>query len=408
MKRLWLAFALLSLGACQGEPPRPQRLSVAEALGGDPGDFERVLGPREFAFPADHGAHPEYRTEWWYFTGNLAGPAGERYGFHFTLFRTGLARELPERAGQAADAIWMGHFAVADGERRRVHAFERFARGGTGLAGSLVASADTAEPTVRIWIEDWSLEGIAGMGEKRRPTWRLTAREGDLALELELVAAKPIVLQGDAGFSVKGAEPGSASYYYAVTRFDARGSLTLDGRERAVQGLAWKDREWSTSLLEEGQVGWDWFALQLEDGRDLMVYRMRTDGRRGDGGVDATSHGALLDPDGRKLHLSRDEFEIEDVRHFTSPRTGGRYPVAWRIAVPGSGLDLEVEALFDDQELDLSVAYWEGAVVVRGRDTSRSDSPPVAGRGYAEMTGYATAERAAGDSPPVRSALRVQ
>lgn len=354
------AIALLSLLACR-EPERlPQAsLSVAGALRGENTEgYARAIEPREFRFPEDHGPHPEFRTEWWYYTGNLSTREGRRFGFQLTFFRSAFAPSMPERSSQwAARQAYLAHFTVSDIEGQQFRSFERWSRGALGLAGS------QGEP-FRVWLEDWSTEGN-----------RLRAAEDGVALDLTLQPGKPPVLQGERGLSQKSEEPGNASYYYSLTRMPASGTVRLGEERFEVSGLAWMDREWSTSSLGEDQVGWDWFALQLEDGRDLMLYQLR----REDGTADATSNGTLVGPRGESRHLSPSDFELEVLERWESPRSGASYPARWRLRIPSADLDLTIEPLIPDQELDVSFRYWEGAVRIEG--TSR-------GRGYVEMTGY--------------------
>jgi predicted secreted hydrolase len=368
------AAVVVVLGRGTGPPAgvlsARQAVSVRDVLGGEGGAFARAEGPRAFHFPEDHGPHPEYRSEWWYFTGNLAGVGGRRFGFHLTLFRFALAPEPPEgRSAWAASQVFMGHLALTDVAGRSFSAHERLARGALGLAGAGAAP-------VRVWVEDWRVEaGPDGEG------FRLRAREGGVGLDLTVRPEKPVVLQGDAGLSQKSAEAGNASYYYSYTRMAASGTLTGPDGEHRVQGLAWMDREWSTSALGPEQVGWDWFALQLDDGQDLMFYQLR----RRDGSVDPHSKGSLVAREGAVRPLEAQALRVEVLDHWESPLDGTRYPSRWRLAVPDEGIDLEVSPLLADQELHLSVRYWEGAVRVTG--TRRGS--PVTGYGYVELTGYA-------------------
>jgi predicted secreted hydrolase len=268
----------------------------------------------------------------------------------------------------------MAHFALADERGGRFRHAERFARAALGLAGAQGAP-------FRVWLEDWSATAEPDAGPEGIPPLRLRAREEGFALDLRLEPGKPPVLQGDRGLSQKGPEPGNASHYYSLTRMPATGTLSLDGREVAVRGSAWMDREWSTSALGEGVAGWDWFALQLDDGRDLMLYRLR----REDGSADPWSKGSLVEADGRARTLAVSEFVLAPLATWTSPATGAAYPVRWRIAVPSEGLELEVAPRLEAQEMQVAVRYWEGAVTVRGA----GPSGPVAGHGFLEMTGYA-------------------
>jgi len=376
-------------------------MDLAEAMGAaDTTGYALALEPREFVFPSDHGPHPAFRTEWWYVTANLDGVDGRRFGVQFTLFRSALApagRELvmPEgddppvrfpgttaSSGEASPwstrQVYMGHLAVTDVRGDAFHEAERFTRGSTGLAGG------TADP-LRIWMDDWGLRGGGAMdpdAPTAGPVFPLTVRaDADpVAVQLELTPAKPLVLQGERGLSQKGPEPGNASFYYSFTRLEASGTVTVDGVPHAVTGSAWLDREWSTSALSDEQVGWDWFALQLEDGRDLMVYRLR----RADGTTDPLSEGVQVLQDGTALRLEADDFVLTELGRWRSPLDGTVYPSGWRIQVPDEGLDLEVIPVREDQELNVSVRYWEGAVDVRGTGASEG----VAGRGYVELTGY--------------------
>jgi predicted secreted hydrolase len=339
-------------------------------LAGEAEGFARADRPRVFRFPEDHGPHPEYRSEWWYFTGNLDAGPDRRFGFQLTLFRFGLdASPPPRRSAWAASQAFMGHLALTDVAAGRFHAFERVARGALGLAGARGGPA-------LVWVEDWRVDALEG-GEG----FRLRGADGGVALDLEVRPVKPVVLQGEAGLSQKSPEPGNASYYYSWTRMAARGEVTVEGRAWPVEGLAWMDREWSTSALGPDQVGWDWLALQLDDGRDLMFYQLR----RGDGTRDPLSKGTVVDPDGRSRPLDAGALALEVLGEWESPRDGARYPGRWRLTVPSEALALEVRPLLADQELMLSVRYWEGAVAVQGT----SDGRPVAGRGYVELTGYA-------------------
>lgn len=357
---------------------QPARLratvSVVEGLRGSTDEgYARATEPRSFSFPADHGPHPDYRTEWWYYTGNLETPDGRHFGFQLTFFRIALAPQLPSRqSAWATNQLYMAHLAVTDVAGGRFHAFERFSRGALDLAGA------QAQP-FRVWLEDWTAEAV---GESPLPV-RLRAAEDDVAIDLTLDSAMPPVLQGNKGLSQKGPEPGNASYYYSFTRMSAAGTVRIGDRHFAVQGLAWMDREWSTSALGPDQTGWDWFAVQLSNGQDLMFYRLRWR----DGSTDPFSAGTLVRNDGSTSRLGRADVVLEPVGHWQSPHSGARYPVRWRLRVPSEELDLEITPYLPNQELDLSVRYWEGAVRVQGTQTGQA----VTGSGYLELTGYADA-----------------
>jgi predicted secreted hydrolase len=369
------AVALL-VGCADGPQAARARLSLTGTLAGeDTAGYARATTPRPFVFPADHGPHPDFRSEWWYVTGNLAAADGRDFGFQLTIFRSALSPVAPaSESAWATRQAYMAHFTVTDVTGRSFHAYERFARGAVGLAG---ASADP----FRVWLEDWVIEGEAASTFPLR----LQAAGDGAALRLRLRAGKPVVSQGEDGLSRKGPEEGNASYYYSLTRLPAEGSLVLDGDTLAVSGSAWLDREWSTSALGEDMVGWDWFALQLSDGWDLMIYRLR----RADGSATPESAGVLVDPDGGTVPLAwGTDVTVDAVGTWTSPLDGARYPSGWRLAVPARGWSLAVEPRLPDQELDLSFRYWEGAVSVEGTGEA---GRPVSGRGYVELTGYAGA-----------------
>jgi predicted secreted hydrolase len=366
-------FIALYLLARPEPPLNPKAsLSIADTLRGANGaGYARALAPREFHFPADHGPHPEFRTEWWYYTGNLATPEGRRFGFQLTFFRSALAPAMPARqSAWATRQAWLAHFTISDLKGGRFHSFERWSRGAAGLAGA------QAEP-FRVWVKDWAAQGVGGQALPMR----LTASEGDLGVDLVLQPGKPPVLEGNRGLSQKGPEAGNASYYYSLTRMPAAGTVRLGGERFAVTGLAWMDREWSTSSLGRGEVGWDWFALQLSDGADLMLYRLRHQ----DGAADAASSGTAVSPEGTARHLGFPDFQIAGSGEWRSPRSGVRYPAQWRVQIPSEKLDLEIRPALADQELDVSFRYWEGAVEIAGTRRGR----PVHGRGYVELTGYA-------------------
>ena len=383
MRWVLLLVPLLLLALAVGlrpapTPPPRARLALQEVLGAPAEEgYARALQPRAFRFPADHGPHPEFSAEWWYFTGNLQGPDGRPFGYQLTFFRKALSpRPVRRTSAWAASQAWMAHLALTDVQAGKHRAWERFSREALDLAGA------RSQP-FRVWLEDWQVVGgPAG-------PWRLVAAADDARLELDLQATRPPVLQGDRGLSRKGSQPGNASYYYSLTRLETRGHVQVGGERHPVTGLSWMDREWSTSALEPGQVGWDWFSLQLSDGSDLMLYQLR----RTDGTADPASSGSLADaPAGSGVTVPR-PFAAADMRLL--PRgtwrdpEGTRWPVRWRIEIPREDLVLDVEPWLEAQKMDLSVPYWEGAIRARGTRRGR----PVEGRGYLELTGYSSASR---------------
>ncbi len=382
---LALALVLLALvGALAlwqlSRAPRPvsATLSVSEALGSvDTVGYARAWAPRPFAFPADHGPHPDFRTEWWYVTGNVATATGRPFGFQFTLFRQALAPAQPTRASSwATRQVMLGHLALSDITAGRFTAGERLVRAAGGLGGAEAAP-------YRIWAEGWQLSPARADQSGFWPL-RLVGSHDGVALELVLDSLKPLVLQGERGLSHKSTQPGNASYYYSYPRLSVSGRITTADGAHAVSGQAWFDREWSTSALAPDQVGWDWFSLQLDDQTELMLYQLR----RRDGSADPTSSGSAVAPDGGSARLALGDFTLAVTEHWTHPRSGIRYPSRWQISVPSQGLELTVTPRLADQELPLQVRYWEGSVSVSGTRRGR----PVTGLGYVELTGY-TAER---------------
>lgn len=364
---LLTAAGIVYLFARTERPLDPRAsLSVSGALSaGNNQGYARALELREFSFPADHGPHPEFRTEWWYYTGNLETAEGRRFGFQLTFFRSSLAPEMPAReSAWATRQAWLAHFTVSDVQGGKFRSFERWGRGALGLAGA------QGEP-FRVWLKDWRVEG---------EPMHLVASQDGVGIDLVLQQGKPPVLQGERGLSRKSTEAGNASYYYSLTRMPAAGTIRVGDERFTVTGAAWMDREWSTSSLGRDQIGWDWFSLQLSDGWDLMLYRLR----KKDGTADLSSSGTLIGPGGESRPLKLADFQIENAGEWRSPRSGARYPAKWRLRIPSEDLDLTVQPVLADQELDVSFLYWEGAVDLEGTHRGR----PVKGRGYVELTGY--------------------
>lgn len=356
--------------------------------------FARATGPITLTFPADHGPHPDYQTEWWYYTGNLLTPDGRHFGYQLTFFRRAL---LPVNAAPERESTWattqayMAHFALSDTASQTQHAFERLGRGAAGLAG---AQAGTASQPYHVWLEDWEVSETGPASYRLRAQTETEAGE-PLAIDLELKDVRGPVLQGEQGYSQKGPEPGQASFYYSLTRLESAGKVSVGGQEYPVSGLSWMDHEFSTSVLSAEQVGWDWFSLQLNVGvapqgdsqqdavlppAELMLFQIR----QADGSIDPFSSGTLVSPDGSTRELKRDDFTITVTDTWTSPHTGAEYPAGWQLSAPEIGLELRLTPAFADQELNLSYAYWEGAVQVEGTLLGEAAS----GRGYVELTGY--------------------
>lgn len=347
-------------------------ITVAEAMAGDTTGYARVLGPRPFTFPEDHGPHPDYKTEWWYFTGSLSSPDERRFGYQFTIFRIALSPEPPDsgRTSEwATNQLYMAHFTVTDVASNQFRSFERFSRGAAGLAGAAAAP-------LRVWLEDWTIR----QDETSPSLFRIFAEQEGTSIDLRLEPVKPVILQGQDGYDRKGPRPGDASYYYSISRLATTGHISTPQGVFDVKGLSWMDREWSTSALDTNQIGWDWFSLHLSDGRDLMYYQIRERG----GDVSPFSDGVLIDQEGSTTPLLASDVEIEVTARWKSPRTGAEYPAGWSLRIPSEQLELEIIPYVLDQELETTVRYWEGAVRLIGKDAEE----PIDGSGYIEMTGY--------------------
>jgi predicted secreted hydrolase len=325
-------------------------------------DYRRALPGYKYEFPRDHFNHPEFRTEWWYYTGNLRDAGGRRFGYELTFFRHNVDQSARKNVW-ALDDVWFAHFAMSDIDGKRFMHKERFNRAGAGLAGVEQG---------RIWNGNWRVNWGDAL--------QLRAIADGFAADLTMKLEKPPVIHGTNGVSQKSAGAGRASHYVSLTRLRTNGSLTIDGRRYAVEGTSWMDHEFFTHSLESNQSGWDWFSLQLDDGAELMLYRLR----RKDRSVEPYSSGTYIDKQGRSRHLRLDEYALTPGRTWTSPQSKATYPVEWSVMVPALGIDVKVTTKLDAQELGGRTTYWEGAVDVSGTHS---------GVGYLEMTGYAGALR---------------
>ena len=342
-------------------------------------DFLTVTGPCNLIFPKDHGPHPGYRTEWWYYTGNLQSDAGAPYGFQLTFFRRqisppGAQNKWPKpHSAWRTQQIYLGHAAISDISKKRYLPSEQTAREALGIAGVSQKASETD-----IFIKNWSAKIETG-------SHLLKAAADDFSYELTLQPLKPPVLHGSAGYSRKGSTPERASCYYSITRLIAEGMLTLDGKTIPVKGLSWMDHEFSTAPLEPGIIGWDWFSLQLSDQSEIMLFQLRNER----GGLHPASSGTVVDASGRPRHFNRENFSVEILDQWKSPKSGAVYPVRWRVAVFPLAIQLTVAANMSDQEMQTpgstGVTYWEGSVAANGSVADQT----VQGRGYVELTGYA-------------------
>ncbi len=343
--------------------------------------FISVTGPCDLEFPRDHGSHPGYRTEWWYYTGNVRSKSGERFGFQLTFFRAQISpsdarEEWPDPASNwRTQQIYMAHAAVSDLGGKRFFLSEMTLRGALDMAG-----AKQTPDGITVFVKDWS----AHLGSE---VHQLEVVADDFSCKLNLRPIKNLVLHGDGGYSRKGNNPERASCYYSFSRLETRGNLTVNGNRSSVEGLSWMDHEFSSAPLEPGIKGWDWFSIQLNDHTELMIYLLRME----NGTVHPASSGTFIDPAARTQHLTRESLNIEVLETWKSPRSGAAYPSRWRVKVVPLSIDLTISSNLADQELhtpaSTNIIYWEGSVSIGG--TRRGN--PVKGNGYVEMTGYATA-----------------
>ena len=356
----WVA-ALIALLCCPaGAQMRPAAKQYCTAQPG-----------YRYEFPRDHFSHSCFRTEWWYFTGNVATADGRRFGYQLTFFREAVDNPYPNPSRWRVDDLYLAHFAISALAGKEFFYTQRISRAGIGLAG-----ADAAE--ARVWNGPWS-------AEVHDDAWTLQAADAANEIRFQMVSRKPPAIQGVNGISQKADGKGNASHYYSLTRLETTGQLRFKGETYTVSGWSWMDHEFSTSQLQPEQVGWDWVSLQMEDGTEWMLYDLR----RKDGRRDPHSAGSFIDAQGRVVPLANADFQMTPLEQWTSPTTGARYPIRWRIRSPRLGLDFEISAAMPAQELKTKettgVIYWEGSIQARGTRNGKA----VEGRGYLEMTGYA-------------------
>ena len=351
---------------------------LAIALIAQAQQWQLALPGYRYEFPRDHFNHPDYQTEWWYYTGNLRAPDGHRFGFELTFFRE--AVHLSEQQFAASDPAWrpdqvyLAHLALSDLDSHEFFHAERLNRAGPGLAGTKLEQQ-------RYWNGNWQVRWISlTTGEQQ-----LEAVCGQFSLRLDLRPEKPLVMHGKDGVSEKGALRGQASHYLSFTRLAANGELSQwHGRAYELTGLAWMDHEFFTQVVDESLAGWNWFAIQLNNNEELMLYRLRQKA----GGSSPFSSGTYVDARGMSHFLSAADFLLSPGEIWQSVASGARYPIAWRIGIPCLQLELSEKTSLPNQELfskeSVTPAYWEGAVTYSGRIHSK----PVEGVGYLEMTGY--------------------
>ncbi|MEP1077543.1 hypothetical protein NDI52_19270 [Leptolyngbya sp. PL-A3] len=371
--RFCLLLSLCSLFMGLPSPAIAANSVTWQDLPASNGGYRKAIAVQDWHFPEDFGPHNDYQTEWWYYTGNLETQEGRPFGFQLTFFRQAIAPTGPTESAQSSwrtNQIYSAHFTVSDIEGEAFYPDERFSRNVIGLAGAEAAP-------YRVWLNNWSAT------ELEPGIVRLQAESADVALDLTVKQTRPPILQGDRGLSIKGLEPGNASYYYSLVQQPTAGTITVKGKSFEVQGKTWKDHEYSTSALTAGTVGWDWFSIQLNDGSVLMLYQLRHE----DGTNEVTSAGTFVAASGETTHLNHDDWTINTLGTWKSPRSKAAYPSQWQIQIPRLSLVLEGRSLLPDQELNTSTAtYWEGATAFKGTLQDQA----IQGEGYVELTGYAT------------------
>ncbi len=381
MKKLWFVFfcvwAMASSPVVESARAKP-----------DSTKFQLALPGYKFQFPRDHGSHPRFATEWWYYTGHLRSDDGRPFGYQMTWFRTALAPKTARKSAWATRDIIFCHFALTDEGGQKFYFSDRIGRANLGLSG-----ATKNEGMPRIYSGDWALQFGGKSGEKQRfragATSDATQTSGrKFALDLSQIALKPPTIQGQRGVSQKSAGRGQASHYYSFTRLQTRGILQIGDEKFRVSGQSWFDHEFGSSQLSANQVGWDWFSLQLSDGRELMLYRLRLR----NGGIEPYSSGTIIEKNGSSRHLRLKDFRLTPLSKWKSNATGGTYPAKWRIEVPLEKLELQITPTLPDQELrpkrsGANLSYWEGSVRAAGTQNGRA----ISAVGYLEMTGYASA-----------------
>jgi len=333
--------------------------------------YRTALPGYHYEFPRDHFSHPEFQTEWWYYTGNITAADGHRFGFELTFFRQAVSRDDSKPADWDVRDLYLAHLALSDLDGGAFYHAERTNRAGPGIAG-------VNEPSGRIWNGNWQIQW---KGEDQE----LAAMDERFSLRFTLHPEKPLVVHGENGISQKAEGAGRASRYISFTRLGVKGAIELGGKKFEVSGLAWMDHEFFTHQLEDDQTGWDWLSLQLEDHTEVMLFHIR----RKDGSIDPFSAGTFVDVQGKATHLRAEDFVLQaGGATWTSALTHANYPIQWKIAIPKLGIELEAKTPLESQEMTgktkLLPSYWEGAIRLAGR----RGNVALGGVGYLEMTGY--------------------
>ena len=333
--------------------------------------YRTALPGYRYEFPRDHFSHPEFQTEWWYYTGNITAADGHRFGFELTFFRQAVSRDDSKSADWNVRDLYLAHLALSDLDGGAFYHAERTNRAGPGIAG-------VSEANGRIWNGNWQIQW---KGEDQE----LAAMDERFSLRFTLHPEKPLVVHGENGISQKAEGAGRASHYISFTRLGVKGAIELGGKKFEVSGLAWMDHEFFTHQMEDDQTGWDWLSLQLEDHTEVMLFHIR----RKDGSIDPFSAGTFVDVQGKATHLRAEDFVLQaGGATWTSALTHANYPIQWKIAIPKLGIELEAKTPLESQEMTgktkLLPSYWEGAIRLAGR----RGNVALGGVGYLEMTGY--------------------
>ena len=357
-----LVAALLLVVPTSGQQPGPVRLFEPE--------YRLAVPGYEYEFPRDHGSHPDYKLEWWYYTGHLDAVDGRRFGYELTFFRLGMDTRAENPSSWNIHDLHVTHFALSDLSEGTFRFYERLNREGPGIARSSTRTLDVKNGSWSATLED--------------DVMKLRAYAGGILLELALTSSKRPIVHGLNGVSQKGEGVGQASHYYSMTRMATTGLLSIDGVAVDVSGESWMDHEFGTNQLAPEQIGWDWFSVQLDNGEELMLYQLR----HRDGSIDGNSSGTVIAEDGGTRHLRADDFDISTLRDWASPKSEAVYRLDWQIDIPSDDTSLRVIPLLDDQELvttrTTGIAYWEGAVRIEGTWKGQR----ISGKGYVELTGY--------------------
>jgi predicted secreted hydrolase len=342
--------------------------------------FAKALDPYDFSFPQDHGSHEEFKTEWWYYTGNLEDANGHEFGYQLTVFRNGLEPIFDAEDKKnvlnnwQTKEIYMAHFAITDINNKKFYSFEKLGRESLGQAGA------RANP-YKIWVKNWSIQSSPKATAENIFPIILRAQDKNISMKLNLKPVKPVTLQGLDGLSQKSSGAGNASYYYSISKLASKGKIQIGDQVFKVKGFSWLDREFSTSSLGDTLAGWDWFALQLENNVEIMYYRLRDQENNTD---IVHSGGVIIDAAGEKHPFTAQDIILNSTEKFKSKYSGAEYPISWTMEIPKLDLKVKIKPLLKDQEHQNNYPYYEGAIEVNGEFSKNK----ITGKGYMELVGY--------------------